>query len=251
MMRAIEPSDKAAAAQTPRNTSNGTAERRDSSSNGRASATGGPGTSECGWMMYSQPVAATMTPNDSRDAVAIRPALRMVQPPCRYEIRAPGHPSPQRPVVPAAQFHVHVRNAGCRELAGEDAVLASERVVFARVEPEVRVRAAQDRRYAAKSVERRVLFEPGELSPEVRVVVQGGLIARPAFHERELRRGMQSDVDGAVTALGEPADAASGARRDRSVAGIDCPNNVTRDERAPTLGRTEAVCPLLVGERPG
>ena len=51
MMRATSPSDRAAADQTPTKTSSGTAERRDSSSNGRASVTGGPGSGERGWMM--------------------------------------------------------------------------------------------------------------------------------------------------------------------------------------------------------
>ena len=48
--RATRPSSSAAAIQTARKTSNGTTERRESSSNGRESGTAGPGSPKCGWI---------------------------------------------------------------------------------------------------------------------------------------------------------------------------------------------------------
>jgi hypothetical protein len=49
--RAISASARPATAHTHKKTSSGTAERRESSSSGNASVTGGPGTADRGWTM--------------------------------------------------------------------------------------------------------------------------------------------------------------------------------------------------------
>src|SRR5713226_279813 len=123
LARAINPSSSAAVSQTPRKTSNGTAERRESSSSGSASLTAGPGSAEWGWITYSQPVAATMTARETIAADAGRTTLSMRQPLRRSEVRAPGHPAPEPPVVSTAELEVDVRNVRGRQGLREDTVL--------------------------------------------------------------------------------------------------------------------------------
>src|SRR5580765_2354617 len=227
MMRAIRASESAAIAQTPRKTISGTADRRDSSSSGSASVTGGPGSAECGWITYSHPVAARTTPNERSAALAILAALSMFQPPCCSEIRAPRHSTPQRPVVPAFQLEVGVRNASRAESSRKRSVLVPQRIVGAGVEPEVRVGVAQGPGLLIQLVEWGVRCDTLQSVSEDRVVVRGHLVARPALDEREFQRVVQRDVDGAVAAFREAADSAPRGRSNCPVARVDSPDDIT------------------------
>src|SRR5919201_40970 len=113
----MRPSSSAAVPQTHRNTSSGTADRRDSSSRGSASGIAELGRAECGWITYSHPVAARTTANEEREPTATRAALATSKPPARGEQRRLGVAAPECPVVAAGQRLVLVRNVLPRELA--------------------------------------------------------------------------------------------------------------------------------------
>src|SRR5204862_8272307 len=135
---------------------NGPAERRDRSSSGSASFTGGgPGTADCGWTTSSHPVAASTMANDAIDAAAVRTPLRMREPPGGRDVCARRIPAPQRPVVAAPQLELPVRDAEHGETIRERLVLPVERVGRSRVEPEVGVLALELRRESRDLVERR------------------------------------------------------------------------------------------------
>src|SRR5262249_53605255 len=159
---ATKPSSPAAAPHTRRNTTSGTAERRESSSSGSASGTGGPGTAEGGWITYSQPIAATTTANDVVEAGSARAALAMREPLRCRQVGPPGHAAPQRPVVAACELEVAVRDVRLRQGAGELLVLLPERIVGPGVDPEVGVQAAQSASFRPEAVERRVQLEARE-----------------------------------------------------------------------------------------
>src|SRR5206468_11517846 len=96
---------------------------------------GGPGIPVCGWTRWSHPVAASTTANDAFDAAVARTTLRMRKPPGRGDVRPRRVPAPQRPVVPAVQDEVPVREVERREPGCEGVVLAVERDARRRVEP--------------------------------------------------------------------------------------------------------------------
>src|SRR5437773_870290 len=138
----------------------------------------------------------------------------------------------------------------CRaEDRSELEVLQSQGVVGAGVEPEVRVGATQRSRSCVDSVQRCVDRQAFELPPEDRMVLGGTLVAGPALDERELAWMLKRDVDRAVPAFGQAADAAPSRRGDRPVTRVDRVDDVAPDERPPAFGGTDAVRPLLVRER--
>src|SRR5438094_977692 len=193
--RATRPRKSDAVVHTARKTRNGTAERRESSSSGSASAIAGPGTAECGWITYSQPLAARMTVNDTTEAVTSRAALSMREPPGSHQIGPCCHPAPERPVVASLQLEIGVMDSCRAEDRSELEVLQSQGVVGAGVEPEVRMGATQRSRSCADSVQRCVDRQPFELPPEDRMVLGSTLVAGPALDERELAWMLKRDVD--------------------------------------------------------
>ena len=102
--------------------------------------------------------------------------------------------------MPARELLVAVGNPLALQGGGELAVLSSQRIPAARVEPVGRVRRPQRRSDRRQRVEGRVRVHLGERAAEDRVVVRRALVPRPALDDVELAGVVEGDVDRALPA---------------------------------------------------
>src|SRR5579862_140236 len=241
--RAYMPRAAAAAPQTTTYQRRGDAACVESSSSGSASATRGPGSD--GRTRYNQPLAA----NATASASGTEAALRSMQPPRGGEQRIGGVSAPQRPVVAAADDAVAVTDVDVREERRELRVLLLEVVAGAAVEPDVRVRVAQLRGGGVERQQRAVVREGRGVVTEDRAEWVGTFVAGPALEHLELAGVVDADVDRAVPALRQAGQPPRPTGPNCAVAPVDRPDEVACHEGLPTLVRSDAVRPLLVGER--
>src|SRR5690349_9308843 len=249
--RASTPKSRPVQAQTAMKTTRGNPALPASSSSGSASGNDGPSRPTCGLAMYSQPVAASSTSSPVNVSPTLRNALAMSEV-CGGDLDGdPGVVAPDPPGVAAVTDEEPVRDAVAGQLRGEAPVLAPVPVGAARVEPDERVLAPELRSDLRQRQRRAVPRQEIGTAAEDRRDVVRLLVAGPALEHAELGRVVEPDVERGVAALGETAERARRAVRDRSEPAVDGPDDVPREERLPATVAEDAVRPLLVREDPG
>src|SRR5256886_3978491 len=196
-------------------------------------------------------MAATETHAAASASARFRAALTMREVGRRDGDRLPSVAPPERPGVATGDEEEVVRHTQALQLGREALVLALQRVLRARVEPDERAFLPQlggDQREGERWA---VVAEPGLVPAEDRPHVVGLLVARPALEHPELAWVVEPDVERRVAALGEAPDRPARTRRDRAIALVDRVDDVTREERLPARVSAGPVRPLLVGERAG